>query len=85
MGKAFGLVLMVIALWAGLEIYTEGMQGAFGGVFAATGVVEEATPATPGAPAAPRQRPTEAVRDRVTGHMELGESRRDEALDRALE
>lgn len=76
MGKAFGLVLMVAALWVGLEIYTEGMQSAFGGVFAKTGLVEEATPA------APAQRPTEAIRERVTGHMELGESRREEALDR---
>jgi hypothetical protein len=59
------------------------MQGAFGGVLAATGVAEEATPGA--TPAAPRQRPTEAVRDRVIGHMELGESRRDQALDEALE
>jgi hypothetical protein len=34
MGKAFGLVLIVVGLWVGLEIYTEGMHGAFGGVLA---------------------------------------------------
>lgn len=34
MGRVFGLLLLVGALWVGLEIFNEGMDGAFGGVFA---------------------------------------------------
>ncbi len=34
MGKAFGLLFIVGLLWVGLEIYTEGTQHAFGGMFA---------------------------------------------------
>ncbi|MDX1648403.1 MAG: hypothetical protein R3263_00990 [Myxococcota bacterium] len=31
MGKAFGILLIVVAVWVGMEVYTEGMHGAFGG------------------------------------------------------
>lgn len=31
MGKAFGILLIVVAIWIGLEVYTEGVDGAFGG------------------------------------------------------
>jgi hypothetical protein len=34
MGKAFGLVLIVVGLWVGLEVYTKGTHGAFGGLLA---------------------------------------------------
>ena len=34
MGKAFGILLIVTAIWAGLELYTEGTGGAFGGALA---------------------------------------------------
>ncbi len=34
MGKMFGLVVLVTALWVGMEVYQEGVDGAFGGAFA---------------------------------------------------
>lgn len=34
MGKAFGLLFIAGLLWVGLEVYTEGSEHAFGGLFA---------------------------------------------------
>ena len=34
MGKAFGILLIVVMIWVGLEFYLEGPSGAFGGAFA---------------------------------------------------
>jgi hypothetical protein len=31
MGKLFGLILIVLVVWVGLEIYTKGFDGAFDG------------------------------------------------------
>ena len=31
MGKVFGILFMVLAIWVGIEIYTKGTQQAFGG------------------------------------------------------
>jgi len=90
MGKAFGLVLMLIALYVGMAVYTEGIENAFGGVFAPIRPVSEreeplATHLTPGAqmadaPSEPRRRRrvplTRAVRDRVNADIESGARRR---------
>jgi hypothetical protein len=32
MGRLLGLVLMLLAVWAAAEIYTKGVDGAFGGI-----------------------------------------------------
>jgi len=34
MAKVFGVLLIVLGVWLGLEIYTKGMHDAFGGAFA---------------------------------------------------
>ena len=34
MGRIFGILLMGLGIWVGLEIYLEGTQNAFGGAFA---------------------------------------------------
>ena len=34
MGKLFGLILIVLGVWIGIEVYDKGMDGAFGGAFA---------------------------------------------------
>jgi len=34
MAKAFGILLLVLGVWLGVEIMTNGMDGAFGGIFA---------------------------------------------------
>lgn len=88
MGKAFGLILMLISLYIGMTIYTEGIEAAFGGIFAPIDSMNDAeapsalglTPAAQEADA-PRERVrrvpiTEQVRDRVTGYVEEGARRR---------
>ncbi len=37
MGRIFGLVMLITALWVGMEVYQEGIDAAFGGAFAALG------------------------------------------------
>ncbi len=34
MGKMFGLISIILALWGASEIYTKGIDGAFDGLFA---------------------------------------------------
>jgi hypothetical protein len=37
MGKILGLAMLVTALWVGMEVYQQGVDGAFGGAFATLG------------------------------------------------
>ncbi len=37
MGKIFGLVTLITALWVGMEVYQKGVDAAFGGAFAVLG------------------------------------------------
>jgi hypothetical protein len=37
MAKIFGILLVVVGIWLGLEVYQNGMQGAFGGALASLG------------------------------------------------
>jgi len=87
MAKAFGLIMMLIALYIGMTIYTAGIENAFGGIFApiqtSDGGSPLATNLTPAAGMAdapseprPRQRITEAVRDRVPADLQEGARRR---------
>ncbi len=41
MGRIFGILLLVLAVWSGVEIYTEGTAGAFGGLLPRLGLVAE--------------------------------------------
>jgi hypothetical protein len=87
MAKAFGLIMMLIALYIGMTIYSEGIEQAYGGIFApiasSDGGSPMATHLTPAAGMAdapteprPRKRVTEAVRDRVTSDLQEGARRR---------
>jgi hypothetical protein len=87
MAKAFGLIMMLIALYIGMTIYSEGIEQAYGGIFApiasSDGGSPMATHLTPAAGMAdapteprPRKRITEAVRDRVTSDLQEGARRR---------
>lgn len=56
MGRLIGLILMLIAIYVGISLYTEGTDHAFGGILA-----------SPASDPAPRPRPvTQRVRERVT-------------------
>jgi hypothetical protein len=37
MGKVFGILLLVLCVWVAVEVYTNGVDGAFGGIFAQLG------------------------------------------------
>ncbi len=60
MSKVFGIALIVGLIWVGLEIYTEGTERAFGGVFARVGLVA----ASPDGQPAPS--PLDRIRARAT-------------------
>ncbi len=36
MGRLFAIILIVSAMWIGAEVYTYGVEGAFGGFFGST-------------------------------------------------
>ena len=87
MTKAFGIIMMLIALYIGMTIYSEGIEQAYGGIFApiasSEGDSPMATHLTPAAgmadapmEARPRKRITDAVRDRVTSDLQEGARRR---------
>lgn len=44
MGKLFGIVIVVVGLWAGVEIMNEGTANAFGGLFGRLGMAEQPAP-----------------------------------------
>ena len=87
MSKAFGLILMVIALYVGMTLYTKGLDRAYSDVFAPIASSEDGSPmATHLTPAAGmadapterrrRVRVTDAVRERVSADLEEGARRR---------
>ena len=78
MGRIFGLILIVVAIYVGLEIYTEGTHGAFGGAFSKLGLAGPAPTDAAGNP----QRPTEVIREKVTEDMSFGEARREGLVDK---
>ncbi len=88
MGKLFGLVAMLVALYVAMTVYTKGIEGAFGGAFAPIEPANNrdapiATHLTPAAqlaePPSERERRawvTDAVRERVTSDLDAGARRR---------
>jgi len=87
MARAFGLVLLLISLYIGMEIYTKGIEHTLGGAFAPIQPMSQretplATGLTPAAgladePASP-DRPvkiTDAVRNRVSADLAAGAGR----------
>ena len=68
MGKAFAILLLVVGIWVGLEVYMEGVEGAFGGRLAFL------------APAASRSASSEAARpwagERAGDALQSAHSRR---------
>lgn len=87
MSKAFGLILMLAALTIGMKIHSEGLERAYGGIFAPIASPERdramganLTPIA-GMADAPTERVrrgkvTDVVRDRVTADLAEGARRR---------
>jgi hypothetical protein len=67
MQKIFGVLLILLAVWVGIEIYTQGMDGAFGGLFASHSGTQRGPQTGGGLP--------DQVRDRVKGAVRTNEER----------
>jgi hypothetical protein len=78
MGKAFGLLLIVLGIWVGMELYTVGTQRAFGGVFVDLGLAQ-----APAAGAAPDEAPLDAIRSRAQQNADRAASRGQGQLESA--
>jgi len=92
MSKAFGLIAILVAIYIGMSIYTQGMEHALGGVFAPiesrtepgdpvgthlTPTAELAdAPSSSGNASGGRVRITDAVRERVNADLREGARRR---------
>ncbi len=69
MGRIFGILLIGLGIWVGLEIYLEGTQNAFGGVFASHRAASEAPRDLRSTP----QRAGDAVRGSLASEAERHE------------
>ena len=72
MAKAIGLLVFVCAIWAAFEVTTEGINGAFGGVFASAD--------------APTNSPAESLfkAERAGAAVERAHQEREARLDKLL-
>jgi hypothetical protein len=93
MAKAFGLILMLAAMYVGMTIYTQGLERAFGGIFApidagpgadsrTSALADDVKlhPTDDPSPVRRRVPITEQVRDRVTQHIQRGAARNERSL-----
>lgn len=84
MGKLFGIVSILVAMYIGMQIYTKGMDGTLDRAFGAIEASERDSSASGSAPTgsdatAPTERTpgrlTERVRDKVTLDLQRGAAR----------
>ena len=66
MAKVLGILLIVLGVWIGMEIFTKGTDEEIGGLFAAGGAREAGTAAEP---------PVQRIRSRVEQDMAAGLAR----------
>lgn len=66
MAKVLGILVIVLGVWIGMEIFTKGTDEAFGGLFAAGGSSEAGVAAEP---------PVQRIRSRVERDMAAGLAR----------
>jgi hypothetical protein len=72
MQKAFGILCIVVGIWVGLEVYQNGMSGAFDGLFVRFGMAEAQAP-----DAGPYQTPGERAGERLKSAYQAGMDRGD--------
>jgi hypothetical protein len=72
MARLFGIVLILLGIWTGIEVYTEGVNGAFGGLFSGFSSSVEA----------PAERSTP---DRAADAFQRAYNKSEERVDRLLE
>jgi len=74
MGKAIVILMIVLGVWIGLEIFTKGTDAAFGGVFASGD-------ATAAQKAEPNQSPAQRIGARVQQQLKAGAVRSTSGLE----
>jgi hypothetical protein len=74
MQKAFGILCIVVGIWVGLEVYQEGMGGAFDGAFVRFGLAD-----APSAGDEPYSTPGERAGGRLSEAYQAGMDRGDRA------
>jgi hypothetical protein len=67
--KVFFFLFLVVAMWVGLTIYTEGSQQAFGGLFAGAG--------------GPQDAPASRLEDRMVEKHDRHQDRLQDAIERS--
>lgn len=77
MQKAFGILCIVVAIWVGLEVYQEGVAGAFDGAFVRLGLADAPVAGSEEAYSTPGERAGGRLREAYQAGMDRG--------DRALE
>lgn len=70
--KVFFFLFLVVALWVGMTLYTEGSQQAFGGLFAGLASEQAETSA-----------PASRLQERMTQRHDRHQQRLDEAIERS--
>lgn len=71
MQRVFGILVIVVGIWVGLEVYNEGTAGAFDGLFVRLGMAEEADPDEPHS--TPGERAADRLRSAYQKGMDRGE------------
>ncbi len=77
MGRIAGILFMVLGIWVGMEIFTQGVDAAFGGVFARWSHVD-----TDADPLPADRSPAQRIGDRVRESLGQGAKRTEEPLER---
>ncbi len=77
MGRIIGILLVVLAVWIGMEFYTEGSERAFGGIFAgALDPISDYEVSEDG------RSPTDRIGDKVREDIKRGFQRTNEKVQR---
>ena len=79
MGKMFGILMVMAAVWVGMTVYSQGVDQAYGGLFAGNGGREQVAQSQRRGPV------TERVRVKVSGQFQDHESAMNRRLDSAFE
>jgi len=74
MQKAFGILCIVVGIWVGLEVYQQGMAGAFDGAFVRFGLTQ-----APAVDDEPHSTPGERAAGRLKEAYQAGMDRGDRA------
>jgi hypothetical protein len=77
MGRILGILAIVVGVWIGAEVYTKGVDGAFGGIFAGAMDPLSTYESTPDG-----RSPVQNITDNVRDNIERGADRTRRGVER---